>query len=145
MVYGGGVRMDEQREWSLGEQRAWFEPPDILWARFRGTTDLETSRWSCAIYKEVAEHRRFYLAADISGSTLSPESRKYLVENSKARWYLAIVYIGAGLEQKAATKSLTVASMLNGNEPHDVHYADTAEEARAWIEQHRAKLRERSG
>jgi hypothetical protein len=137
--------MDEQREWSFGEHRAWFEAPDILWAKFQGATDLETSRWSCGIYREHGERQRFYLAADISGSMLSTESRKYLVEHSKARWFLGIVYIGAGMEQKAATKSLTVASMLNGNDPHDVHYADTPEEARVWIEAHRAKRAARGG
>ncbi|MBJ6761388.1 hypothetical protein JGU66_11485 [Myxococcaceae bacterium JPH2] len=131
--------MDEQREWTLGTHRAWFEAPDILWARFNGPTDEECSRWSVGIYRELGERQRFYLAADIGSSMLSPESRKYLVEHSKARWFHAIVYIGAGLEQKAATKSLTVASMLNGNEPHDVHYADTAEQAREWIAAHRSR------
>ncbi|MFP2933177.1 hypothetical protein ACLESO_50130 [Pyxidicoccus sp. 3LG] len=130
--------MSRQQEWSQGEQRAWFEPPDILWARFRGPITMETSQWSCAVYREVGTEQRFYLAADITGSQLSPESRRYLVENAKAEWFRGLVYIGAGLDQKATTKSLMVGSMLSGGKPLDLVYVDTLEQARAWIEQHRA-------
>ena len=130
--------MSRQQEWTQGEQRAWFEPPDILWARFRGAITVETSQWSCAVYREVGTAHRFYLAADISGSQLSPESRRYLVENAKSEWFRGLVYIGAGLDQKATTKSLMVGSMLGGGSPLDLVYVDTLEQARAWIEQHRA-------
>jgi hypothetical protein len=137
--------MTRQREWSHGEQRAWLEPPDILWARFRGAISVETSQWSCGVYREVGTAQRFYLAADISDSRLSPESRRYLVEHAKADWFLGLVYIGAGLDQKATTKSLIVGSILSGGEPLDVLYVDTPEQARAWIEQHRAARAARAG
>jgi hypothetical protein len=137
--------MSRQREWEFGEQRAWVEPPDLLWARFRGPISVETSQWSCGVYREMSEGGRFYLAADITGSHLSPESRRYLVDHAKADWFRGIVYIGAGLDQKATTKSLMVGSMLSGGEPLDMQYVDTPEQARAWIEQHRAAKAKRQG
>ncbi|NMO16073.1 hypothetical protein HPC49_26630 [Pyxidicoccus fallax] len=137
--------MSRQGEWEYGEQRAWVEPPDILWARFRGAVTLETSQWSCGVYRERSEGGRFYLAADITGSHLSPESRRYLVEHAKADWFLGLIYIGAGLDQKVTTKSLIVGSMLSGGKPLDMVYVDTVEQARAWIEQHRAARVGRTG
>ncbi|MCP3103104.1 hypothetical protein LZ198_29920 [Myxococcus sp. K15C18031901] len=125
-------------EWSHGVQRAWFEAPDILWARFRGAINEDTSRWSCAIYREVASRGRFYLAADIADSHLSAESRRYVVANTKADWFRGIIYIGAGVEQRVTTKSLMVGTMLGGTQRLDMTYADTLEEARAWVEAHRA-------
>ncbi|MCE9672322.1 hypothetical protein LY474_31395 [Myxococcus stipitatus] len=129
---------EHELEWSHGVQRAWFESPDILWARFRGAVTEDTSRWSCAIYKEVASRGRFYLAADIADSHLSAESRRYLVANTKADWFRGIIYIGAGLEQRVTTKSLMVGTMLTGTMRLEVMYLDTAEEARAWMEAHRS-------
>ncbi|WP_342378836.1 hypothetical protein NVS55_05470 [Myxococcus stipitatus] len=134
---------DWEQEWSHGEQRAWLDAPDILCARFRGAITEDTSRWSCGLYEALAARGRFYLAADIADSQLSPESRRYLVSHAKAEWFLGIVYIGAALEQKATTKSLMVGSMLGGGRPLDVRYADSLEEARAWIAGHRAKSSER--
>ncbi|WP_426748040.1 hypothetical protein VZQ01_13730 [Myxococcus faecalis] len=129
---------DWEQEWSHGAQRAWLEAPDILWARFRGAITEDTSRWSCGLYQSLSAEGRFYLAADIADSQLSPESRRYLVEHAKADWFLGIVYVGAALEQKATTKSLMVGSMLTGGRPLDVRYVDTLDEARAWIQEHRA-------
>ncbi len=129
--------MGLNQEWRHGEQHAWFEPPDILWARFRGALSLETSVWSCSVYETLARTQRFYLAADIAGSHLSPESRRYLVDHAKAGWFRGVVYIGAGMEQKATTKSLMVGAMLSGGMRLDMAYVDTAEEARAWIARHR--------
>lgn len=129
--------MERQREWSHGEQRAWFEAPDILWARYRGQHTAETTQWYCGVYREVAATQRFYLAADISGTLMSTDARRFLMSAVKTDWFLGLVYIGAGLEQKAATKSLMVGAMLSGGVPLDLHYVDTPEQARAWIEQHR--------
>jgi hypothetical protein len=136
--------MSRQGVWEYGEQRAWVEPPDVLWARFRGAVTLETSQWSCGVYRQMSEGGSFYLVADIAGSNLSPESRRYLVQHVKSEWFRGIVYIGAGLDQKAATKSLMVGSMLSGGQPLDVVYVDTPERARAWIERHRAEKTARS-
>ncbi|WP_141618932.1 hypothetical protein [Myxococcus sp. AB036A] len=129
--------MSLNREWRHGEQHAWFEAPDILWARFRGAITLETSVWSCGVYREMADAQRFYLAADITDSHLSAESRRYLVDHAQAGWFLGVVYIGAAMEQKATTKSLMVGAMLSGGMRLDTAYVDSAEEARAWIAQHR--------
>lgn len=139
--------MSRKSEWVFGEQQAWVdaEVPDILWARFRGAITMETSQWSCGVYRQMSESGRFYLAADITGSHLSPESRRFLVENAKPDWFRGIVYIGAGLDQKATTKSLMVRSMLSGGEPLDVQYVDSVEDARVWIEQHRASKFQQRG
>jgi hypothetical protein len=130
--------MERQREWSHGEQRIWFEPPDILWTRYRGLHTGEVTEWYCGVYREVAATQRFYLAADVTGVVMTPESRRFLLGAVKLDWFHGLVYIGAGLEQKAATKSLMVGALLSSGQPLDLHYVDTPEQARAWIEQRRA-------
>ncbi len=137
--------MQQQREWSHGEQRIWFEPPDILWTRYRGQHTAEITQWCCGVYREVAASQRFYLAADITGTLMTPEARRFLQGAVKPDWFHGLVYIGAGLEQKAATKSLMVGTLLSGGAQLDLHYVDTPEQARALIEQHRAARKRLAG
>jgi hypothetical protein len=132
--------MGEQREWSFGSNRAVFEPPDLLLAQFRGVADVESARWSVGVYRELAARQPFYLLADIADSRHTTEARKYVVENIRPEWFRGIVYIGAGYEQRAATKGFIMTFLMKGSVPYEVQYLDTAEQARAWVAQHRTKI-----
>jgi hypothetical protein len=132
--------MDPHQEWSFGTNRAAFEPPDLLIAQFRGVADVESARWSVGLYRELAARQPFYLLADITDSRHTSASRKYLVEHTRPEWFRGIVYIGAGYEQRAATKGFMVSFLMNGSAPYETQYLDTVEQARTWVAQHRAKV-----
>ena len=131
--------MDHRQDWSCGENRAWSEPPDILWAQFRGVLDLESARWSAGLYRELGARQPFYLLADIKGSRHTPEGRKHLLENNRPEWFLGIVYIGASDEQRAISTGFMLALLKGNRQPREFLYLDTAEQARAWVEEHRAR------
>jgi hypothetical protein len=125
--------MAQQREWSIGASVLRFEPPDLLWAQFRGTFSLEETKRLVDIYRELSS-RPFYLVADLSEVTAIPEEiRRYLSEHADPRWILGVIYVGARLAQKAAVKSLLVAAWLLGradkSELSKIHFASTPAEA----------------
>ncbi|XXF77828.1 hypothetical protein P2318_32975 [Myxococcaceae bacterium GXIMD 01537] len=119
--------------------RAWVEPPDLLWAHFRGALDMESAQASVSIYREQGEQQPFYLLADIAASRHTPEARKYIVEHSRPEWFLGIVYIGASLEQQAVTTGFMLALLKGKRTPYEVAYVKTAAEALEWVAQHRAR------
>jgi len=125
--------MAQQREWSIGASVLRFEPPDLLWAQFRGTFSLEETKRLVDIYRELSS-RPFYLVADLREVTAIPEEiRRYLSEHADPRWILGVIYVGARLAQKAAVKSLLVAAWLLGradkSELSKIHFASTPAEA----------------
>lgn len=137
--------MKQSREWKCGAHRSWFEPPDILWQQFRGMTTLEETRWSVDVYREVASYGPFYVATDVTGAELPPDARKFIAENIRAEWLRGVVYIGAGFVQKAMTKALMVMYLFDKKSPYDIAYAGSMDEARVWIERHRAQRQRQAG
>lgn len=131
--------MDQQQDWSFGENHAWFEPPEILRARFRGVLDEASARWSVGLYQELGLRQRFYLLADITGSRHTPEGRKLLAENLRSEWFFGIVYIGASPEQQAVSTGFMLAARKGGLPPYEFVFVDTLEEARAWVEAHQSR------
>lgn len=132
--------MASRQEWSFAGHRAWFEPPLILRAEFRGPVDVESVRWSVATYREVVRQcQAFYLVADIKGARHTPEARKYLVENARPEWFRGIVYLGASPDLQAVSTGFMLATLKIGGPTYEFVYLDTPEQARAWVEQHQAR------
>ncbi|QSQ24473.1 hypothetical protein JY651_05840 [Pyxidicoccus parkwayensis] len=131
--------MKQSREWTCGVQRSWFEPPDILWQRFRGVAALEETRWSVEVYRQVATHGPFYAAIDVTGSELTSESRKFLVDNVRTEWLRGVVYVGAGLIQRAVSKGLMLTYLFDKRPHYEVAFANSLDEARHWIERQRTQ------
>ena len=131
--------MDHRQDWTFGTNRAWLEPPDMLWAQFRGVLDLESARWSASLYQGLGTFQPIYLLADITGSRHTSEGRKHLAEHNRPEWFHAIVYIGASAEQRAVSTGFMLAFLKGGKQPCEFVYMDTPEQAREWVAQHRAR------
>jgi hypothetical protein len=126
-----------QREWMFGTNRVRFEPPNLVVAKFVGTTALEDARRTIQVYKEVGSEQPFFLIADISESSIDKPARDYLTQNVRPEWLLGVVYVGAGLVQKAATKAMAIAIYVTGKSNLEFLFADTEAQARALYERKR--------
>jgi hypothetical protein len=129
-----GSPMQDRREWKIGSNSLHFEPPDILWANFRGTTPLDEAIRLVDLYREVSRSGPFFLVADMKeADSPDAESRLYLSENARPEWVLGIVYIGAKLAVKAAAKGIVLATHMTGNAEASVltkvHFVSTRDEA----------------
>lgn len=132
--------MTAQREWTFGTNRVCFEPPDLVVASFVGHTGLEEARRLIHIYKELGTQRPFFLIVDVAESTIDKAARDYLTQNLRLEWLLGVVYVGAGLVQKAATKAMALAVYFTGKSNLDFLFAQTEAEARALYERKRREL-----
>lgn len=129
--------MSAQREWTFGMNRVCFEPPDLVVAKFTGTTHLEEAQRTIDIYREVGSHQPFFLIADISESLIDTPARDYLIQHGRPEWLLGVAYVGAGLVQRAATKAMAIALYVSGRSPLDCFFANTEAEARVLYERKR--------
>ena len=125
--------MEQQREWRIGSSELRFEPPDLLWAEFRGELTLEETRRLVDVYRELRS-RPFYMVADLREVTAIPEeTRRYLSEHADPRWILGVIYVGARLVHRAAAKGLIIAAWLLGRaEKSDlarIHFVSTHAQA----------------
>lgn len=126
--------MEHKREWTVGASVLRFEPPDLVWADFRGTLTVEDIARMMDIYRELNRSGPFFMVADLRAlDTLSEEVRRYFSENVDSKWIHAVIYVGARLVQKAAVKGLLVASWLLGrtekSELSKIHFAATHAQA----------------
>jgi hypothetical protein len=135
--------MEQQREWRIGASELRFEPPDLLWAEFRGQLSMEETKRLVDVYRELSS-RPFYMVADLREVTAIPEeTRRYLSEHADPRWILGVIYVGARLVHKAAVKSLLVAAWMLGRaekrELSKIHFASTPTEAHELLARLRAQ------
>ena len=126
--------MAAQREWTFGTNRVCFEPPDLVVVRFVGHTGPEEARSLIHIYKELGTQQPFFLIADITESTIDKAAREYLTQHLRLEWLLGVVYVGAGLVQKVATRLMAFAISVAGRSSLDFLFAQTEAEARALYE-----------
>jgi hypothetical protein len=136
--------MEQQREWVIGASVLRFEPPDVLWAEFRGTLSLEETRRLMDIYREVGASGPFFLVADLSEVTAIPEeSRRYLSEHAEPSLVLNVIYVGARLVHRAVAKGLIIAAWMIGRaEKSDlskVHFVSTRAQAQHLLVRLRAR------
>ena len=125
--------MEQRREWRIGASVLRFEPPDLLWAEFRGAFTLEDSKRLVDVYREL-NSRPFYMVADLREVTAIPEeTRRYLSEHADPKWILGVIYVGARLAHRATVKGLLIAAWLIGraekSELSKIHFVSTHAQA----------------
>ena len=126
--------MEQKREWTIGASVLRFEPPDLVWADFRGTLTVEDIARMMDVYRELNRSGPFFMVADLRAlGSISEEVQRYFSENVDSKWIHAVIYVGARLVQKAAVKGLLVASWLLGrtekSELSKIHFASTHAQA----------------
>jgi hypothetical protein len=134
-----------QREWQIGPHRAHFEEPDVLIVQMNGPTDLEHARGLVEIYREVGTRQPMFAVLNVKGSPVDAAARKYFTQQIRSQWYHAIIFVGAGMVERAMGKAMTVALYFAGKWTAEFLYADTEEQARELIAQVRAKKASQKG
>ncbi len=126
-----GDPMLEHCEWRKGDQAARFEPPDMLWIKFRGTVSFEEAKWRVGRFQELGSQQELFVVADMTeNSGYDVEGRRYASENIEPEWFSAIVYLGARLIHKAAAKGIALVQRLRGKPTTPVYFVASEEEAR---------------
>jgi hypothetical protein len=128
-----------QREWAVGPHRAHLEEPDVLIVRMSGPADLKDAQGLTEVYREVGTQQPVYLLLNVKGSPVDAAARKYFTQNVRTEWYHAIIFVGAGVVERAMGKAIMAALHFAGRWKAEFLYADTEEEAREFVAQRRAK------
>lgn len=131
--------MDIQREWAFGPHKAHFEEPDLLIVRMGGQTGLADAQALTELYRELGTQRPFFAIINVKDSSTDAAARSYFTREINLDWFLGVVYVSAGVIEKALGKAMTVAFYFTGRTKTDFLYAPTLEEARILVDQMRAK------
>jgi hypothetical protein len=134
-----------QREWEVGAHRVYFEDPDVLILRTSGPTGLEDARGLVEVYRQVGTQQPMFAVLNVKDSPVDAAARKYFSQNLRPEWYHAIIFVGAGMVERAMGKAMTVALYFAGKWTAEFLYADTEEQARELIARVRAKQAARKG
>ncbi|HEX8702636.1 MAG TPA: hypothetical protein VF815_27630 [Myxococcaceae bacterium] len=134
-----------QREWQVGPHRARFEEPDVLIVQLTGPTDLEHAHGLVEVYREVGTRQPMFAVLHVKDSPVNAAARKYFTQQIRSEWYQAIIFVGAGVVERAMGKALTVALLFAGKWTAEFLYADTEAQARELIAKVRAKKAHKQG
>ena len=127
-----------------GQQFTALELPDIVHLKLRGHCTLEECRMINQANFEYAKHiGDFYYMVDLDGlEDLPPAVRREASEAVKNLPARGTVLLNAPLKARVLAKLLLTAANLfrRGPEANPVHFAETDEEARDWIDKRRKQI-----
>ncbi len=130
----------EAEKWTFNAHEAHFEPPDVVWIKWHGKTELEDVRWAANLYRQLATARGpLYIASDVRDASISADARNYIAREAKPEWFRVALYMGAGLPQRAMGKAINLALMLLGKPTVEMVFVDDVVQMREWIERRRAR------
>lgn len=127
------------REWVIGQHKAHFEEPDLLIAKMGAPVGIEDAKRLTALYRELGTAQPYFIILDVTGCPADAAARSHFTREIRLEWFRGVVYVGAGLVERAVTKAMTVAFLFMGRTKLEFSYAKTIEEARGLIEQMRAR------
>jgi hypothetical protein len=128
-------------EWEVGRHSLRFEPPDILWVKYRGALCLQEAVRMVEVSRDLGRSGRIFMVGDMSEAGLpDTEAGRYFSEHLRFEWYLGAIYIGARLVQRAMAKGIFLASYLTEHTTDArvlelTHFVATKEEAAALMSQ----------
>lgn len=133
-----------QREWTIGENTARFESPDLLRVRFKGFCSQRDAIQMVGLSQELAAVRPFFLLGDMEAAKgMDPEARHYFSERFQAEWTLGIIYFKLRLFHKALITGLLLAMEMAQVEGPSlrgkIHFTSTQDKAEALLAQLRAQ------
>ena len=137
------------REWAIGLHLFQFEPPDILWVKYRGPFSLEETLPMIEEVRALAAARPYFLVNDMTeAGPLASDAGRYFSEHLPFERLLGLVYIGGRLLHRAAAKGILLAAYLTESTtdeqvPAMGRFVSTQEEACALVVQLRAEAAER--
>lgn len=128
-----------QREWSLGPHQVRFEEPNLLLVTMGGPTHLEDAKALTEVYREVGTQRPFFAIINVKDSPADAAARSHFTKEINLEWFLGVVYVGAGVIEKAVGKAMAVAFYFTSRPRIDFLFTETVEEARILVDRMRAK------
>lgn len=131
------------REWIIGTHHLRFEPPDLLWATFRGSCSHAQAVDIVNVYRQLGGTQPFFVLSDMEHAEgMDSESRRHMSENLREEWMRGVIFFKARLLHRALAQGLILAAaMLRVETPAapDVHFVSTREDAVALLERLRAE------
>jgi hypothetical protein len=128
-----------QLEWRMGLHLFQFEPPDILWVKYRGPFSLQEALLMTERLRELGAVRPYFLVNDMTeAGPLAADAGHYFGENLPFDRLLGLIYIGGRLLHRAAAKGILLAAYLTESTrdqtvPDMGRFVSTQEEACALI------------
>lgn len=132
------------RAWTTGRHTLRFEPPDLLWSKFRGSCTRAEAIQMVEIYREVGSVQPFYMLADMEEAEgMESEARRYMSDHIQHEWVLGIIYFKSRLLHRAiAMGMLLAAEMTRMDKSHlrgKIHFVSTEAKAQELLAQLRAQ------
>jgi hypothetical protein len=115
---------------------------DLVYSVTAGVTTLETAKSVLEVCAQVlVKHKRLYMLTDLSnGFNVSADVRRYQAEWGSQHQITASALFGAGAVTRAMVTLIHGAMSLVGKTNFSLRFFATEPEARAWINELRAKL-----
>ncbi len=111
----------------------------MLFVRMGGPVGADDARALINIYRELAAAQPFFAIMEVSGFAANAEARKVFTQELRQEWFRGMIFVGAGMVERAVTKAMTVALYLAGKWRMDFLYTDTTDQARDTVSRLRAK------
>jgi hypothetical protein len=129
---------------NIGNQTTFFEAPDIIFLKLRGTCTWEEGSEINRRHREWGKtvERVFFLIDLAELDRIDPEVRKDATTTLAAVPLRGMVGYSAPIKARVIAKLIFTALNLFSNKADRIplHFADTEAEARAWIEERRREL-----
>lgn len=129
---------------NIGKQMTVFEPPDIFFLKCRGHINWDEGSEINRRHREWGKglDRIFYLIDLAELDRVDPEVRKDATSTMAGLQLRGMVGFAAPLKARVLAKLIFTALNMFSNKADKVplHFTDTEEEARAWIEDRRREL-----
>ena len=129
---------------NIGNQTTFFEPPDIIFLKLRGTCTWEEGSEINRRHREWGKtvERIFFLIDLAELDRIDPEVRKDATTTLAAVPLRGMVGYSAPIKARVIAKLIFTALNLFSNKADRIplHFTDSEAEARAWIEERRREL-----
>jgi hypothetical protein len=129
---------------NIGNQTTFFEPPDIIFLKLRGTCTWEEGSEINRRQREWGQplERVFFLIDLAELDRIDPEVRKDATTTLAALPLRGMVGFSAPIKARVIAKLIFTALNLFSNKADRIplHFTDSEAEARAWIAERRREL-----
>lgn len=131
----------------VGPHHLEVERPDIVHIRYHGDVTVEHFQAFDAVIDGMSPpETRIYLLRDgRRGGFALPETRAYMARRARVSRLIAVVTYGTTFLGKTLVTMTNTAIRSLKQEGPDLAFVETEAEARAWIAEHRKRVREGQG
>jgi hypothetical protein len=127
----------------IGPHRMEIERPDVVHIHYMGQVTLDHFKLFDELIQRLPSEIRIYLLRDArQGGIATPEARAHMVRAGHLPRLTAVVTYGAAFQARTLVKLTNTAVRTLTRQTPDLAFVDTEGDARAWIAEHRKRVRE---